>query len=108
MTTSPQLGSPASTRTKSSSWWCARRSARPIGSTTAHSQPSWPRPGGRGMRLAILDSGHVFGTRALFALIRMATRQPVLDVLKLVKYRPDFYGTRDERGHPRSDARPVG
>jgi AhpD family alkylhydroperoxidase len=45
------------------------------------------------MRLAILDSGHVFGTRALFALIRMATRQPVLDVLKLVKYRPDFYGT---------------
>jgi AhpD family alkylhydroperoxidase len=44
------------------------------------------------MRLRILDSGHGFGTKALFALIRMASRQPVLDVIKLVKYRPDFYG----------------
>jgi alkylhydroperoxidase family enzyme len=45
------------------------------------------------MRLAILDNGQGFGTKALFALIRMASRQPVLDVIKLVKYRPDFYGT---------------
>ena len=44
------------------------------------------------MRLAILDSGHGFGTKALFALIRTVSRQPVLDVVKLVKYRPDFYG----------------
>jgi AhpD family alkylhydroperoxidase len=44
------------------------------------------------MRLHVLDSGHVLGTKALFALIRMASRQPVLDVIKLVKYRPDFYG----------------
>ena len=44
------------------------------------------------MRLRILDSGHGFGTKALFALIRMASRQPVLDVIKLVKYRADFYG----------------
>jgi uncharacterized peroxidase-related enzyme len=44
------------------------------------------------MRLAILDSGHSLGTKALFALIRAASRQPVLDVLKLVKYRADFYG----------------
>lgn len=44
------------------------------------------------MRLQILDSGHGFGTKALFALIRMASRQPVLDVIKLVKYRADFYG----------------
>ena len=44
------------------------------------------------MRLAILDSGHGFGTKALFALIRVASRQPVLDVIKLVKYRADFYG----------------
>ena len=44
------------------------------------------------MRLAILDSGHGFGTKALFALIRTVSRQPVLDVIKLVKYRPDFYG----------------
>jgi AhpD family alkylhydroperoxidase len=45
------------------------------------------------MRLRILDSGHGFGTKALFALIRTVSRQPVLDVIKLVKYRPDFYGS---------------
>ena len=44
------------------------------------------------MRLAILDNGHSLGTKALFALIRAASRQPVLDVIKLVKYRADFYG----------------
>src|SRR5215468_7149013 len=44
------------------------------------------------MRLAILDSGHSLGTKALFALIRTVSRQPVLDVIKLVKYRADFYG----------------
>src|SRR6516164_3550399 len=44
------------------------------------------------MRLAILDNGHSFGTKALFALIRTVSRQPVLDVIKLVKYRADFYG----------------
>jgi hypothetical protein len=44
------------------------------------------------MRLAILDSGHGFGTKALFAIIRAISRQPVLDVIKLVKYRSDFYG----------------
>jgi uncharacterized peroxidase-related enzyme len=44
------------------------------------------------MRLRILDSGHGFGTKALFALIRTASRQPVLDIIKLVKYRADFYG----------------
>ena len=43
------------------------------------------------MRLRILDSGHGFGTKTLFALIRTVSRQPVLDVIKLVKYRPDFY-----------------
>ena len=44
------------------------------------------------MRLQILKSGHGFGTKALFALIRTVSRQPVLDVIKLVKYRADFYG----------------
>ena len=44
------------------------------------------------MRLRILDSGHGFGTKALFAIIRTVSRKPVLDVIKLVKYRPDFYG----------------
>lgn len=44
------------------------------------------------MRLRILDSGHSFGTKALFAFIRMVSRQPVLDVVKLVSYRAEFYG----------------
>jgi AhpD family alkylhydroperoxidase len=44
------------------------------------------------MRLAILDKGHRLGTKVLFGVIRMASRQPVLDVIKLVKYRSDFYG----------------
>jgi AhpD family alkylhydroperoxidase len=44
------------------------------------------------MRLRILDNGHSFGTKALFVLIRTVSRQPVLDVVKLVQYRPDFYG----------------
>ena len=49
------------------------------------------------MRLAILDSGHGFGTKVLFALIRAVSRQPVLDVIKLVKYRADFYGMPMQR-----------
>jgi AhpD family alkylhydroperoxidase len=44
------------------------------------------------MRLQVLDKGHGLGTRMLFALIRTASRQPVLDVVKLVRYRSDFYG----------------
>jgi alkylhydroperoxidase family enzyme len=49
------------------------------------------------MRLAILDSGHGFRTKALFALIRVVSRQPVLDVIKLVKYRSEFYGVPMQR-----------
>ena len=44
------------------------------------------------MRLKILDNGHGFATKALFALIATASRKPVLDIIKLVKYRPGFYG----------------
>jgi uncharacterized peroxidase-related enzyme len=44
------------------------------------------------MRLAILDNGHGFGTKVLFALIGAMSRQPVLDAVKVVKYRADFYG----------------
>jgi AhpD family alkylhydroperoxidase len=49
------------------------------------------------MRLAILDRGHSLGTKILFLLIRAASRQPVLDVIKLVKYRADFYGKPMQR-----------
>jgi AhpD family alkylhydroperoxidase len=49
------------------------------------------------MRLANLDHGHSLGTKALFVLIRAVSRQPVLDVIKLVKYRADFYGAPMQR-----------
>ena len=44
------------------------------------------------MRLAILDRGHGLGAKVLFAFIRAVSRQPTPDPLKLVMYRPDFYG----------------
>jgi uncharacterized peroxidase-related enzyme len=44
------------------------------------------------VRLAILDSGHSFGTKVLFAFIGAVSRHPVLDAVKVVKYRADFYG----------------
>lgn len=43
------------------------------------------------MRLAILDRGRRLRTRALFVLIRLVSRQPVLDAVKVALYRPDFY-----------------
>jgi len=44
------------------------------------------------MRLQILDNGHGFRMKALFALIRAISRLPVPDAVKLNRYRPDFYG----------------
>jgi AhpD family alkylhydroperoxidase len=44
------------------------------------------------MRLAILDGGHGFQTKVLFAFIRAVSRLPVPDAVKLNRYRPDFYG----------------
>ena len=46
------------------------------------------------MRLEILNSGYKPGTKLLFAMIRLFSRQPVPDAAKLVFYRPDFYGDR--------------
>jgi uncharacterized peroxidase-related enzyme len=46
------------------------------------------------MRLEILNRGYRPGTKLLFALIQMLSRQPVPDAAKLVFYRPDFYGSR--------------
>jgi uncharacterized peroxidase-related enzyme len=43
------------------------------------------------MRLGILDRGHDLRTKALLALVRAVSRQPVLDAVKLALYRPDFY-----------------
>jgi alkylhydroperoxidase family enzyme len=47
------------------------------------------------MRLEILDRGHRLGTKALLGIIRLVSRQPVVDAVKLALYRPDFYGAGD-------------
>jgi hypothetical protein len=44
------------------------------------------------MRLCVLDRGHTLGIKALFAVIRLVTGRPVPDVVKLLKYRPRFFG----------------
>ena len=44
------------------------------------------------MRLDVLDRGHTFRTKALFAMIRTVSRHPVPDVVKTLKYRPEFWG----------------
>ncbi len=46
------------------------------------------------MRLDVLNHGYSPGTKLLFAVIRLFSRQPVPDAAKLVFYRPDFYGSR--------------
>src|SRR5215475_444469 len=46
------------------------------------------------MRLEVLNSGYRPGTKLLFSLIQLFSRQPVPDAAKLVFYRPDFYGSR--------------
>lgn len=44
------------------------------------------------MRLAVLDHGHRVTVKALFTVIQLMTRQPVVDAVKLAFYRTDFYG----------------
>jgi uncharacterized peroxidase-related enzyme len=44
------------------------------------------------MRLSILEKGHSVGTKGLFVIIRLFSGHPVVDAVKLVTYRPDFYG----------------
>jgi len=44
------------------------------------------------MRLDVLDHGQSLGTKALFVMIRVMSKYPAPDVLRLLKYRPDFFG----------------
>jgi hypothetical protein len=44
------------------------------------------------MRLNVLDHGHPLTTRALFALIRLLSGHRAPDVVKTLKYRPEFFG----------------
>jgi uncharacterized peroxidase-related enzyme len=47
------------------------------------------------MRLEILDRGHRFPTKVLLGMIRLVSRQPVVDAVKLAFYRREFYGAGD-------------
>ena len=44
------------------------------------------------MRLDVLDNGHGLGAKALFAFIRLVSKRPPPDVIKLLKYRAEFFG----------------
>ncbi|HVB39951.1 MAG TPA: hypothetical protein VNE83_03555 [Terriglobales bacterium] len=55
--------------------------------------------------LAALDAAAGAGTKARLAMIHAISRQPVLDVVKLVKYRANFYGAQCKRSPMRRDAR---
>ncbi|MGE2725120.1 carboxymuconolactone decarboxylase family protein [Mycolicibacterium pulveris] len=44
------------------------------------------------MRLTVLERGHRLRTKALFTLVRLVSRQPVVDAVKLALYRREFYG----------------
>src|SRR5207237_3478819 len=44
------------------------------------------------MRLSILNSGHTFGTKMMFAMIRLMSGRRAPDVVKTLTYRPDFFG----------------
>ena len=48
------------------------------------------------MRLGILNDRYGFGTKLLFSLIRLFSRQPVPDAARLTFYRPDFYGSHSK------------
>jgi hypothetical protein len=44
------------------------------------------------MRLGMLDHGHPLKIKALFALIRVISGHRAPDVVKTLRYRPDFFG----------------
>lgn len=44
------------------------------------------------MRLRALDQGHPLATKLLFALIRVMSGHRAPDVVKTLRYRPEFFG----------------
>lgn len=49
------------------------------------------------MRLAIFENGQTVGAKALFAFIRLFSGSRVVDAVRLVTYRPNFYGNPMKR-----------
>jgi len=45
------------------------------------------------MRLDVLDHGHPLSTKTLFAVIRVMSGHRAPDVVKTLRYRPDFFGS---------------
>jgi uncharacterized peroxidase-related enzyme len=48
------------------------------------------------MRPAILNEGYGFGTKLLFSVIQVVTRERLPDAARLTFYRPDFYGSKSK------------
>lgn len=46
------------------------------------------------MRLQVLDHRHTLATRALFAIVRLVSGFRAPDVVKTLRYRPDFFGAQ--------------
>lgn len=44
------------------------------------------------MRLGVLDRGHTLTNKVLFALIHLMSRHRAPDVVKTLRYRPEFFG----------------
>jgi hypothetical protein len=44
------------------------------------------------VRLDVLDTGHSVATKVLFVLIHVMSRHRAPDVVKTLRYRPDFFG----------------
>lgn len=46
------------------------------------------------MRLGVLDRAHPLATRALFVVMRIVSGHRAPDVVKMLRYRPEFFGGR--------------
>ena len=46
------------------------------------------------MRLSKVDHGHTLGKRVFFGMMKFVTRQEPYDIMKMLAYRPQFFGAR--------------